>query len=680
MPRKITPATSIVNLRKEAKRWLSALRAQDPDARARLERVSPAPASAPAEPVLRDVQHALAREYGLESWIALKAALASAETSSPAPWSTLGAEGYEQLARDFVLAFDARDEAALARLNTHYERAFTFDDLWAEVWRRVYAFRERSSRVPKNYLHIDEARGVIAQDAGFGSWSKLTDAVTLGAPRVPPYATEDGDGGVDGEGDGKNGKSARDSRIAPRRQLNRSEWDELIAVMKERRITRLDAGGLMTDELMARVAELDHVTALSLGGSRQLSDDGLLHLARMPQLETLELSEYPGGRLTDRGLAVLAHLPKLRRLEMTWQSGITDAGVAHLRACDALEQVNLMGTPTGDGALEALQGKPCLRRISSGRLVTDAGLRHLRNYPLLQACEGASDVANDAEGDVNSKRFRNAGARLLIDGPFTDAGLASLAGLAGIVDLDLFWHVTALTSAGFAHLRELPNLAVLGADGKLSDNESMRHFAAIPRLRSLRCQEAAATDEGFEALSRSATLARLWGRVCPNFGSRGFIALSKLPSLRALGIGCANVDDAALSTLPRFPSLRELTPVGVKDDGFRHVGKCERLTRLTCMYCRETTDAATEHIAGLNNVTYYYAGLTLITDRSLEILGRMMSLEQIELYECNHVTDAGLPYLAALPRLREVHLDCLPGVTLEGTRVLPPHVRVKYTT
>jgi hypothetical protein len=213
----------------------------------------------------------------------------------------------------------------------------------------------------------------------------------------------------------------------------------------------------------------------------------------------------------------------------------------------------------------------------------------------------------------------------------------------------------------------------------LSDNEAMRHFAAIPRLRALRAQEAVATDDGFEALSRSATLARFWGRECPNFGSRGFVALSKLPSLRTLGIGCANVDDAALAALPRFPSLRELTPIGVKDDGFRHVGKCERLTRLTCMYCRETTDAATEHIAGLH-LTYYYAGLTLITDRSLEILGRMTSLEQIELYECNHVTDAGLTFLAGLPRLREVHLDSLPGVTFEGTRVLPAHVRVKYTT
>ncbi len=58
----------------------------------------------------------------------------------------------------------------------------------------------------------------------------------------------------------------------------------------------------------------------------------------------------------------------------------------------------------------------------------------------------------------------------------------------------------------------------------------------------------------------------------------------------------------------------------------------------------------------------------------------MASLEQVDFYECNGVTDAGLPFLAGLPRLREVHLDGLPGVTLEGTRVFPPGVRVYYST
>jgi hypothetical protein len=58
----------------------------------------------------------------------------------------------------------------------------------------------------------------------------------------------------------------------------------------------------------------------------------------------------------------------------------------------------------------------------------------------------------------------------------------------------------------------------------------------------------------------------------------------------------------------------------------------------------------------------------------------MPSMEPIELYECNGVTDAGLVFLAGLPQLREIHLNSLPGVTLEGTRVSPAQVRVRYST
>jgi len=383
----------------------------------------------------------------------------------------------------------------------------------------------------------------------------------------------------------------------------------------------------------------------------------------MPQLQHLNLSEYPGGKLTDRGLQALRHLPNLRTFEMTWEAGISDAGIANLRFCDQLERVDLMGSPTGDGAIEALQGIPRLRRFSSGRLVTDTGLALLHNFPMLKNRGGA-------EADSG---------HLLIDGPFTNDGLASLAGLEGVFELDLFWHVSGITSEGFAHLARLPNLVSLGCDGKLSDDIAMRYIAALPRLRRLRAQESVATDDGFIALSRSKTLESFWGRECPNFGSRGFIALSKMPQLRSFGIGCKNVDDEALSTLPDFPALQERTPIGFRDEGFRHVGRCRRLERLTCMYCRDTTDIATGHIAGLE-LKYYYAGLTQITDRSLAILGKMASLEQVDLYECNGVTDAGLISLAGLPRLREVHLDSLPGVTLEGTRVFPGNVRVYYST
>jgi hypothetical protein len=58
----------------------------------------------------------------------------------------------------------------------------------------------------------------------------------------------------------------------------------------------------------------------------------------------------------------------------------------------------------------------------------------------------------------------------------------------------------------------------------------------------------------------------------------------------------------------------------------------------------------------------------------------MTSLEQIEFYETKGITNVGVAHLAALPRLREVAFDSVPGVTLEGTRVFPPAVRVRYST
>src|SRR5258708_23395422 len=77
MQRKLTSATTLDNLRKEAKRWLKALREDNSEARERLQRAYPTVSS---RPVLRDVQHALACEYRLENWKELKLAVQKASS------------------------------------------------------------------------------------------------------------------------------------------------------------------------------------------------------------------------------------------------------------------------------------------------------------------------------------------------------------------------------------------------------------------------------------------------------------------------------------------------------------------------------------------------------------------------------------------------------------------------
>jgi ankyrin repeat protein len=82
MSRKLTSATALENLKREAKRWLKALRDNAADAHARLEQALP---DAPPVPTLRDVQHALSRELGFSGWQAMRDGVRHAAPGAASP-------------------------------------------------------------------------------------------------------------------------------------------------------------------------------------------------------------------------------------------------------------------------------------------------------------------------------------------------------------------------------------------------------------------------------------------------------------------------------------------------------------------------------------------------------------------------------------------------------------------
>ena len=90
----------------------------------------------------------------------------------------------------------------------------------------------------------------------------------------------------------------------------------------------------------------------------------------------------------------------------------------------------------------------------------------------------------------------------------------------------------------------------------------------------------------------------------------------------------------------------------IPDAGYRHIGKCGRLESLVLMYCRETSDAATEQITGLPLLRSYFASYTRITDRTPELLSTMSSLESVTFDKCAGVTNAGIRHLTRLPHLK----------------------------
>src|SRR5258708_2116799 len=74
MSRQFTPLSNLDSLKKEAKRWLHAIRDNHAASLARLKRSYP---DCPANPTLRHVQHAIALEHGFNGWSALKDRLAA---------------------------------------------------------------------------------------------------------------------------------------------------------------------------------------------------------------------------------------------------------------------------------------------------------------------------------------------------------------------------------------------------------------------------------------------------------------------------------------------------------------------------------------------------------------------------------------------------------------------------
>jgi hypothetical protein len=501
------------------------------------------------------------------------------------------------------------------------------------------------------YITLDDARFLVAREHGFESWEALVK-FCASAPVQPSTITA---------------KPIRLVTVSPAEDApgwRSRDWCEVLARLKEPDISGLHADGQMTDSMLEDLSRIDHISSIELGGSKRVTDAGLCHLARLSRLQHLDLS---GTAITDHGLEVFRALSELESISLAW-TNVTDAGAAKLSGCERLRNVNLMGTSCGDAALQALAGKPHLCQLRTGNNVTDAGLALLHEFPIFKVWHGGEPQMGLLSYDAGPNY-------LLLRGPFTDRGINQLEGLSGLFALNLDASELGITAAGLVPLVALPNLGWLAVD---ATDDTMPIIARMPHLRFLGCQDTVAGDDGFVALSQSRSIEYVWGRRCHNLRTRGFAALANMPVLRGLSVSCKNVDDSGVATLPKFRSLRELMPMDVPDESYRHIARCVDLESLIFMYCRDTSDAATEHIVRLPQLKYYFASYTRITDRTPELLSQMDSLERITLDGCAGVTNTGLAHLARLPRLRELRVSG-PGITPDIVSVFPARTRVYYS-
>jgi hypothetical protein len=618
---------SLEQLRKQAKELLRACKSGLPEA---VQRFAAHGNNGPRY-TLADAQFVLAREAGFLTWTHLKRTVANSATRMAV---------YEAFAQDITDVFrnPGREEQALAGVHRFVGGGHRPD---AGQVREHVLQRLGNDTAPESFT-LNDARRFVARLYSLDHWRDLE----AGGMRGPLY------------------------RIRP--QWNALEpvppvaieqdWDEIIDIMRSRGLPELRALTQMTDAVLRKLAKSgcgEFLTALQMEGSAQVTDAGMKYLAELPRLEKLNITRC---NVTDRGMAVLQHLPDLREFCLYHhRGGITDVGLANLAHCTRLERLDLLGSNSGDGVLRALAGKAGkLNHFMSGDLLTDEGLQYLHEFPNYRNWQGGTPRYSLMGFDASP-------AFLLLRGSLTGRGIANLAGLDGLFALNLDDSRLNFSPADLQPLSQLPKLGWLGLD---ANDETMAVAGQLPHLRMLMCQDTAAGNAGFRALSESRTLEYIWGRRCYNLGGDGF-------TLKGLSVSCRNVDDGALATLPDFPALTEFMPMDVPDAGFRHVGRMSKLEELWCMYCRDTTDESTAQLAGLPKLRSYYAGANQITDRSLEILSTIHSLEKIELHACTGVTNSGIAKLATLPKLRRLAVGYIPAVTRTAFAGFPSHIETE---
>jgi ankyrin repeat protein len=212
MSRSLSSKSTLDVLKQDAKRWLKALRSGDTltaeTARRRLHDAWP---SAPEEPTLRDVQHALAREYGLADWRSVLAALdelALEQQSHAERVSALLDHGwlgdavvarriaarFPDVRRDSIFTAAACGEVELVSqllaANPALARATHGDRAWSALLYVTYSRIDTEHAVTIARLLLDAGADPNARfDDGWGNpFTAVTGAIRLGEGARPSHA------------------------------------------------------------------------------------------------------------------------------------------------------------------------------------------------------------------------------------------------------------------------------------------------------------------------------------------------------------------------------------------------------------------------------------------------------------------------------------------------------------
>ena len=232
------------------------------------------------------------------------------------------------------------------------------------------------------------------------------------------------------------------------------------------------------DQQLAQLADLTAIRRLYLHDS-QITNEGLLHIARLNRMEWLDLRDAPA--VTGNGLAPLQGKTRMKGLLLT-RTAVGDEGMVHVRSLVNLEVLDLGMTPVSNKGLQHLSPLTKLRQLTFwGNKIEDSGLMHLRGMTNLETLDlGGAPITSAGLANLDAfTQLRSLGLR---GSQITDAGLSHLHKSADLRRLDLF--NTRVTDASVDVLSRWKHLETLYiGETDITEQGVMALRSALPGCR-----------------------------------------------------------------------------------------------------------------------------------------------------------------------------------------------------
>ncbi|MEZ6072837.1 MAG: hypothetical protein R3C10_21880 [Pirellulales bacterium] len=205
------------------------------------------------------------------------------------------------------------------------------------------------------------------------------------------------------------------------------------------------------------------VVEVSTAFGGPMSSEGMVHLAALPNIESLYLNE---SNISDSSLQYVQGLSGITMLTLR-DNEISDAGLSHLTGLNRLETLGLSKNRIEGDGLQFLGGKTKLRSLFLyDNPINDVGLSHIANIPNLEML-GLSRTLITDNGTKHLVHLSKLKYLSLNCEAISDASIECLIKMPSLQELEL--SNTKITPDGFERLRKaIPSCNINGkrGDGK----------------------------------------------------------------------------------------------------------------------------------------------------------------------------------------------------------------------